>query len=607
MLHAFAIVFLPRQFNRVAFGVTILLFHYPLFAQEAPDFGNQPLNYGYLEEIFAKVSDPDIATTTFYEALEKLRDPSPTNEKRLARLYADIIDIMSGTELDQWKNLQATEDKVAFLKRFWLGRDLTPATVTNERLVEHYTRLLYARKWYSYQDLRGYDDRGMIYIQYGPPDNHVEDVLASLTYPVSSWVYFRFGRSVNFDFIDKGYGYRLNSRLIDAIVNPIPGWYEGPLAALVGRRMALSITYAKLYSDIEGIRSNIQKTRKEEYFIQFREKADRAFNEFVLGVRENQAKLPKTVSEVFQGIADLPCEVKLAQFEGKDDQPNLVVVYGFNKVDLKGKEDSLHVQIATVLRDTTMAILASQNMTRHFALNTSLRFEEFVGVETYSLPVSKYYYAIEVTNTFGRQRGLRDFSLVLGRYPEGVLHLSNVIFAKEITSATDSLIGPHAFKRHNFTITPYPFTKLKRHLPIFVYFEIYDLKRDKNGETFYEITYEVQAPGKRGLASLWASLNPFDKSSGSISVSETRRDRASIEPTFLQLDFSQSIKKMRLKLKDLKVQSFITALSDAEKIRIKGGAPEISNNGEPCPTCPKPPYDGTCCPPLTAHSECNVC
>ncbi|MDZ7290840.1 MAG: hypothetical protein ONB44_06520 [candidate division KSB1 bacterium] len=86
---------------------------------------------------------------------------------------------------------------------------------------------------------------------------------------------------------------------------------------------------------------------------------------------------------------------------------------------------------------------------------------------------------------------------------------------------------------------PYPFPALKRSVPMFVYFEIYDLKRDEAGETFYEIEYEVNAPSKKGLSSLLASLNPFGKSGGSISVSEMRQGNAAVEPIYLQLDFSQ--------------------------------------------------------------------
>ena len=52
----------------------------------------------------------------------------------------------------------------------------------------------------------------------------------------------------------------------------------------------------------------------------------------------------------------------------------------------------------------------------------------------------------------------------------------------------------------------------------------------------YDTVYEVDTTKKK---SFWASLNPFDKTPGSIVVSETRRGKAATEPTYLQLDFSR--------------------------------------------------------------------
>jgi len=102
-----------------------------------------------LETIFARRQNPDSATTAFYAALEKLRAGSPSATPQIERLYADIIDIIDETERARWKTLQTPEEKVAFIKRFWLGHDLTPATMVNERLVEHYQRLLHARHKFS--------------------------------------------------------------------------------------------------------------------------------------------------------------------------------------------------------------------------------------------------------------------------------------------------------------------------------------------------------------------------------------------------------------------------------------------------------------------------
>ena len=58
------------------------------------------------------------------------------------------------------------------VKRFWIERDPTPATLVNERLVEHWKRIAYARETFVYNHSSAYrtDDRGTFYVKYGLPD-----------------------------------------------------------------------------------------------------------------------------------------------------------------------------------------------------------------------------------------------------------------------------------------------------------------------------------------------------------------------------------------------------------------------------------------------------
>lgn len=58
------------------------------------------------------------------------------------------------------------------IKRFWIEKDPTPSTDTNERLLEHWERIAYAREHFTrYRNSPyGTDDRGTIYVKFGPPD-----------------------------------------------------------------------------------------------------------------------------------------------------------------------------------------------------------------------------------------------------------------------------------------------------------------------------------------------------------------------------------------------------------------------------------------------------
>ena len=70
------------------------------------------------------------------------------------------------------------------IRRFWLERDPTPTTPLNERLFEHWERIVHARRNYIYNYSSPFrtDDRGVFYVKYGEPDR-----IASGTLSVSSF------------------------------------------------------------------------------------------------------------------------------------------------------------------------------------------------------------------------------------------------------------------------------------------------------------------------------------------------------------------------------------------------------------------------------------
>ncbi|MAL17153.1 MAG: hypothetical protein CL670_05850 [Balneola sp.] len=63
-------------------------------------------------------------------------------------------------------------DVYRHLRTFWEELDPTPGTRYNERLIEHWERIAYARQHFDRKDDPPYgtDDRGKVYVQYGEPD-----------------------------------------------------------------------------------------------------------------------------------------------------------------------------------------------------------------------------------------------------------------------------------------------------------------------------------------------------------------------------------------------------------------------------------------------------
>jgi GWxTD domain-containing protein len=83
--------------------------------------------------------------------------------------YEDVTDVATPGELLALRDLTG-DTRRDFLRRFWVQRDPTPASALNERLLEHMRRVWYARRYFA-DGGDPYDNRGRIYVRYGPPDH----------------------------------------------------------------------------------------------------------------------------------------------------------------------------------------------------------------------------------------------------------------------------------------------------------------------------------------------------------------------------------------------------------------------------------------------------
>src|SRR5690606_4337611 len=74
----------------------------------------------------------------------------------------------------EWRNKLRANDGTIYsdIRSFWLAMDPTPMQQPNERLIEHWERINYAKENFNKNStsVYGTDDRGLIYVRYGKPD-----------------------------------------------------------------------------------------------------------------------------------------------------------------------------------------------------------------------------------------------------------------------------------------------------------------------------------------------------------------------------------------------------------------------------------------------------
>lgn len=152
------------------------LFYFGLACVQAKDFDKinkhiRPFSDANPREIKLV---PLVAQGHFYKerfelALESFERFLQNLDGRERQLYTDITHVASEKELAAFQATAPGPERQAYLEQFWSRRDPDILTNINERIIEHYRRVWYARTYFS-ENNYPWDKRGEVYIRYGEPD-----------------------------------------------------------------------------------------------------------------------------------------------------------------------------------------------------------------------------------------------------------------------------------------------------------------------------------------------------------------------------------------------------------------------------------------------------
>lgn len=180
-----------------------------------------------------------------------------SGDKDAVAMYRrDLSFIMDDSLLRAFDRAKA-EARVAQVRKFWDTRDRDELHRPGERLREHYRRLDYAarnfrlvsvnRQYNIEERYRStqveYDDRGVIWIRQGPPDNRRPYNIPGLE-PNETWVYHRESADLIFHFVARNdvQDYRLVPSIFDVIGFSASVQLEGRVIAQGGTQGASSIS-----------------------------------------------------------------------------------------------------------------------------------------------------------------------------------------------------------------------------------------------------------------------------------------------------------------------------------------------------------------------------
>ncbi|MDE2847617.1 MAG: tetratricopeptide repeat protein [Gemmatimonadota bacterium] len=443
-----------------------------------------------------------------HEALEDYVALLDADERAI---YLDLRHVAPPEELQAWESAAGPE-REALWRAIWNERDSNPATVENERLVEHYRRVMYARVHFS-GGQQPYDRRGEIYIRYGPPDDRRRFVFRHYEDP--DIPHMLTGKPAVDAIREKNLltGYRLQLHdsesplpMIQRTVNRVEAIWLNARNEMETQPGYVVESWVYVPHDLELFFVDTLKDGKFDYPL----KAVRNFTRDM--VRQDRfhprqrateliARSPEVYTHDFGGEL-LEFAFDAVSFRGEDGSTEVDLTYSIpvwqfgDITDERGDRTWLNNQVA--LRDSLQTPALSRayrfgpiDRPERQAGNRELQGAAFTLSADLTAPSGMFTAAVEMRDEATRRIGVYKKSVSFSDYSGGGLLISDLKLSTAITPAESS--GP--FVRRGLNVVPNPGRMYPRGHLVYVYYEVYNLKMDEGGRTSYETLYEITPKG----------------------------------------------------------------------------------------------------------------
>lgn len=446
-----------------------------IFAEE--DVLEPPL---LLQAIQAQQSrDYELAQTLFERYIAGL----PEEEQAL---FKDISRIASTTDIKLYGQANA-DGKKTLLDRFWIRVDPSPLTVANERQLEHYRRVAYSRVHFG-QGRFPWDDRGEVYVRFGTPD-HVGS---------SADMQIEMDRDVQ----DARHNY-VNRKRLGLAVRP-----GQPIFPMPANTRWMYWVYVNLDQGTEfDFVSRFKRTTYE--FAPMPDGVDVSLIADLMAYQGNVVlrDLSSRKPSIYQAdFADLPIDFYYypAAFRGENDETRLEIYYGLPATDMarlpvNEKTDRIILDRGVALFDSVWTEVHRVRDQLTFTMPSEQQILDgaFVpGVLTFQMDPGLHYLAFQVRDVVSGKSQVYQQELRLADFSEqDQLMMSDIELAFWVSPTEET--GP--FVKRGLKVIPMASKSFRKGQNAFVYFEVYNLKRDGFGQTKYRVEYTFRAHEKGGI------------------------------------------------------------------------------------------------------------
>jgi GWxTD domain-containing protein len=421
------------------------------------------LLYGYL----------DNKTGYYYRAEEYYNKALTLMSPEEREVYFDVALLLSEEQKKEYSRLD-DEGKMEFREILWRSIDPDPSTEVNERKLEHYSRIVYADINFSVPHLKvrgALSDRGKVCTKFGEPDFRYYE---TGDFRGGVW-------SDSFKFL----GYGLGSNTL-ALSRDIPSKWHWSYS---NQGSPFTLTFENRF-------------KNNDYIIPYSEGSSGTEGDFTSFVIRSVSAVTPQIHAFDYGGELLRCLYQVYQFRGKENKTKVSVVYAIPNSELKfvplGKFGQAYVDEKYIVSDLEGQKVEGDINKKGFLVPSSQTLDSNLLVTnlfSFDLPLGDYQLAWSLKDSTSKKITVLKLPLEVDDFRSDSLGLSSIILADKI-----KVDSKGDFVRQNYSISPNFNNTFYAHQNPEIYYEIYNLKKDWEGKTYYRSECAVVSlkKGKRG-------------------------------------------------------------------------------------------------------------
>lgn len=527
-----------------------------LLQHPSQDLSPVPLNIS-ISKLKYQVDQPDSCQYYYEQAIADIKTDADA-----ALMFQNAKYVFSDDELAEYQQLDRVEEKREFFRKMWIARNPMPATEQNYRIVEHIRRIILAEKEFYFDGVRSqvnnpdklnylyypkvfslnekYNDKGLVYIRHGEPDDRAFYVQADT--PLNeTWLYYPRGQmreKLIFHFWQDNDMGADNWRFVPSIP-PYMAESRLHMDPIFGQMMVAT--------ELEAISLEQQMKMQSQRVVH-------------RGMDTDQHSWNRELRSIFFPFY-------IATFKEDDSHSMCELYYSLTTDDVLHKkaehtvEDSIAINFAVY--DDAYNLLNRQE--------TSVPIQNIVSATkkmgfwpskfVFENEAGSYQFALDVRTPADEAIGGYKFRFNATSYASPNLMMSGIVLAESIVDGKPDDL----FFKNGFDVIPNPGKIFSRKEPVDIYFEVYNIPVKNDQTQDFVIDYSVTLLEERTQGILNKIGRIFQKSQPSISNTV---DRVSTAPTSVEY-IALNLEKNVPGLYELQVSAFVPGRQDTTSRKIK--------------------------------------